>query len=141
MSKKSSPQSAPVVLRSGPKRSTPRYVLGSSFSLLRRHASGMMAWAVVAYAIHEISAAFIAFAGKLSVAQLKLNFLAHVSVVWTVSVAVSGLSITLYLRERRLHIKTRERLSREKRELELLLDPNRTSSALTPEGLTRKEDR
>jgi hypothetical protein len=52
----------------------------------------------------------------------------------SLSVTASGLSITLYLKERREHRATRERLAAEKEVLEKLLDARRTSSLLTPEG-------
>jgi hypothetical protein len=66
--------------------------------------------------------------------------MANVSFVWSVSITVSGLSIGLYLRERRLHQGTRERLAGRVTELELAIDSGRESSKLTSKGLTRKED-
>jgi len=97
-------------------------------------------WCGIGWCVHEISEAFVAYAGKTSVANLALSILANLSVLWTVGISVSGLSISLYLRERNLHRKTRDRLTDRITELELKLDPTRTSSLLTPEGLTRKED-
>jgi len=90
--------------------------------------------------MHEASLAFVAYAGKTSLADLTLRVLANVSVVWTMSLTLSGISITLYVRERRLHRKTRERLTARVTELELKIDPQRTSSLLTPQGTTRKGD-
>lgn len=69
-----------------------------------------------------------------------MGFLANVSFVWSISLTVSGLSIGLYLRERKLHQGTRERLAGRITELELVIDSRRESSKLTSRGLTRKED-
>jgi len=72
--------------------------------------------------------------------NFSLSLLANLNVVFGLSITLSGLSITLYLRERVKHRETRERLTGRIRELELKIDPARTSSHLTTEGLTRKED-
>lgn len=90
--------------------------------------------------MYQGSIAVQAFAGRTSSANFQIGFLANVSFVWSVSLTVSGLSIGLYLRERKLHQKTRERLAGRITELELAIDPARESSKLTPKGLTRKED-
>jgi hypothetical protein len=71
---------------------------------------------------------------------LAFQLITNISFVWSASISVSGLSIALYLRERKLHRKTRERLTGRITELELKIDPKRTSSHLTSEGLTRRED-
>jgi hypothetical protein len=57
-----------------------------------------------------------------------------------ISLTVTGLSIGLYLYERKLHRATRERLAKRVTSLELTIDENRTSSRLTSEGLTQRED-
>lgn len=82
----------------------------------------------------------IAFAGKKTLSDVTLKVLGRFEIAWTLSIAVSGLALSLYFVERRSHRKTRERLTRENRLLEEQLDRNRTSSGLTPEGLTRSED-
>lgn len=110
------------------------------FSLLRRHGGAIATCLVIGYSVQQVSQAFIAYAGKASIADLTLKVLANVSIVWTMSLTLSGISITLYVRERRLHRNTRERLTARVTELELKLDPNRTSSLLTSKGTTRKGD-
>lgn len=92
------------------------------------------------YIAHEISLAFIAYAGKTSNANLVFNLMSNVNFVFTGSIALSGLSVSLYLRERSQHRSTRKRLTERITALELQVDPARTSSRLTEEGLTRKED-
>jgi len=97
-------------------------------------------WSVLGWTAHEVALVFIAYAGKASVADLTLRILANVSVVWSLSLTLSGVSVSLYVRERSLHRKTRERLTARITELELKIDPKRTSSLLTSKGTTRKGD-
>jgi hypothetical protein len=65
--------------------STFRWFFGNLFSLLRRHGSAVVMWLTVGWCAHEISRAFIAYAGKSSLADLSLKVLANVSVVWELS--------------------------------------------------------
>ena len=97
-------------------------------------------WLGIGYCAHQVSAAFQADAGRTPMAGLNLSVLANVHVVWAISITVSGLSISLYLGERKLHRKTRDRLTERITALEIVIDPHRTSSKLTSEGLTRSED-
>jgi hypothetical protein len=117
-----------------------RWFFGHIFSVIRKHGNFVAGCLTLGFCFYEASQAVQAFAGRVSVADLKLGFLANVSFVWSVSLTVSGLSIGLYLRERKLHQKTRERLAGRITELELAIDPSRESSKLTSKGLTRKED-
>jgi len=118
----------------------PKWFCGHLFSILRKHGNAIALWLGLGYIAHQVSLAFIEYAGRTSAATLSLSLMANVSFVWTASITMSGLSITLYLRERSLHRKTRERLGTRITELELKLDPTRTSSLLTSKGLTRKGD-
>jgi hypothetical protein len=123
-----------------PPSSTFRWFFGNIFKLIRKHGGTIAVCTLVAYCVHETSRTFIAYAGKTSMANLVFNLFAHLEAVWTLSLTMTGVSVMLYLRERKLHRKTRDRLTDRIAELELRIDPNRTSSLLTPEGLTRKED-
>jgi hypothetical protein len=118
-----------------------RWFFGHIFSVLRRHGGAVGFWVGMAYITRQVSLAFIAFAGKESNASLAFSLMSNVNFVFTGSIALSGLSVSLYLRERTQHRKTRKRLAARITELELKIDPTRTSSQLTEEGLTRKEDR
>jgi len=73
-------------------------------------------------------------------ASLTLRILANIIVKWALTVAVSRISIALYIRERIKHENTRERLTQRITKLELQANPTRTSSQLTTKGRTRKED-
>lgn len=92
---------------------------------------------------------FIAFMGFLSINSLSGNYtIAEIGIEFAssfkVNTAVSyvfGLSGVLYgLFERDLRKRTIERMSKRTTELELSIDPNRSSSNLTPRGNTRPED-
>lgn len=121
--------------------STFRWFLGHIFSLIRRHGNVIAFWLGMGYIARQTSLAFITFAGRTSTASLSLAMMANISFVWTASIAMTGLSTSLYLRERSLHRKTRERLATRITELELKIDPHRTSSLLTSKGLTQKGDK
>lgn len=117
-----------------------RWFLGHLFSLVRRHGNLGITWFGVGWCAYQARAVLIAYAGKQSIGKLSVSVLANLHVVFVLSITVGGTSVVLYLRERRLHRRTRDRLTDRVSELELKLDPSRTSSLLTPEGLTRKED-
>lgn len=117
-----------------------RWFLGHIFSAIRKHGNYVVGCLTVGFCFYYASLAVRAFAGQTSLANLQVGFLANVSFVWSISLTVSGLSIGLYLRERKLHQSTRERLAGRIAELELKIDSHRESSKLTSRGLTRKED-
>lgn len=83
----------------------------------------------------------MALAGKSTVADIGISFLGHVEISAMFSYAV-GISGAAYgLGQRKLRRDTVERLQNRIKQLELQLDPGRTSSKLTSRGETRKEDR
>jgi hypothetical protein len=99
-----------------------------------------MFWLGIGYCAHEASVALRAYAGHVSTADLSLRILGSFAGVFSLNIATSGLSISLYLKERQQHRATRQRLAAEKEVLEKLLDSKRTSSLLMPDGQTRKGD-
>lgn len=125
---------------SAPSPSGFRWFFGHIFSLARKHGGLLVVCGTVIWCAHEFAWVAIAYAGATSFADITVKVLGSIQAVWTLSISVSGISVTLYWRERRLHRKTRERLTRRITELEIRIDPSRTSSKLTSEGLTRKED-
>lgn len=116
----------------------PRWFLGHFFGLVRRHGNTLAVLFGVCYCARQIMLAFVAFAGKQSVADL--SFFANISIVWSVTFALAGLSLALYFKEKDRHRCTRERLTARITELELGRDPSRTSSLLTSKGQTMKGD-
>jgi hypothetical protein len=117
-----------------------RWFFGHIFSLIRRHGNIVVMWSGIGWCAHEVSLGAIAFAGKESIGNFSLSVLANLDIVWSLSISLSGISVGLYFKERAKHRETRERLTGRIAELELKIDPARTSSHLTSEGLTRKED-
>lgn len=120
-----------------------RWFWGKIFAVAGSNARIIVVTAGVCICVWRIAAAFEVYAGKQSSADMTFGFglLADIKMVYTISIAVGTTGVALYLRERRLHRKTRERLAARITDLELRIDPNRRSSKLTPEGLTREDDK
>ena len=79
-------------------------------------------------------------AGKQTIADLTMNFLANVTVNKWVAYALAGLGCGYGLYERRVRRKTIKRYARLIEEKEKGLDPKRSSSGLTEDGRTGKDD-
>jgi len=83
-------------------------------------------------------------AGKTTVAAFSQYFLLDLQANKFFSHAVTAVfgagGIAYGVRERHLKRKNIERMGAEIKQLETRLDPNRTSSRLTPRGTTQKED-
>jgi hypothetical protein len=127
----------------GKKKSAPsdfRWFVGSIFNIGKRFGAQAIWACVLMYVAHEMATVLTAYAGRTSNADLAVRLFGNLNVAVTISISISGLSIGLYLRERKLHRATRERLATRVKSLELMVDPQRTSSRLTSEGLTQKED-
>lgn len=123
-----------------PPPSTFRWLLGSVFNLTRKFGHQLMWVLLLGYCAHLFAGVMVSFAGRNSDANLALRIAANLNVAVTLSLTATGISIGLYIRERKLHRATRERLTERITKLELKVDPKRTSSRLTSEGLTRRED-
>ncbi len=118
-----------------------QFVVVQAVELLRLHLGKAITFVGIGYMVKQVSVAMMAFAGKQSNANMMFGFLADIELVFAASILLSGVSVGLYLRERTQHRQTRKRLAARITDLELVLDPTRTSSQLTEEGLTREEDR
>ena len=95
-----------------------------------------MVW--VAYYLKD---ALIAFAGKHTDANLVFSVLANLQADRWFAYLFGIVGGGYGLAERSLKRRTIRRLTARTAELELRLDPNRTTSQLTPRGTTRREDR
>ncbi len=104
-------------------------------------ASLLIPWGSLVAIAYLISSAIHGLAGKQTLADIGLRLLADVRVTEWVAYILTGGSIAYGLRERKLRRDTIERLSERTQKLEQQLDPNRSSSRLTPRGTTRPEDR
>ena len=140
MEKKEKKLKKPAVPEQKP-QSFPRWFLGKLFALVGSNARTVVVTTGVCVCVWFVADAFKAYAGKKSEANMMFGFFADIRVVYTVSVTLAISGIALYLRERKLHRQTRERLAGRITELELQIDPDRRSSKLTSQGLTREDDK
>lgn len=125
-----------------PPNQTPawRWLVQQFFSLVRQFGNTII-WATVCiYLIYQLGATLRSFAGTTSVANLLLSIAGHVSITVTVSMAFTLTMTGMYLLEYRRHRSTRERLTKRITQLELQIDPNRTSSGISTQGTTRIGD-
>lgn len=109
-------------------------------TIVRQFGSTLIWACVVAYLIHEAADSVKAFAGRTSVASFVVALAAHLNATVVGSVALTGVTGSLWAFEYRRHRKTRERLTARITDLEKRLDPKRDSSLLTTEGTTRIGD-
>lgn len=117
-----------------------RWFVGSIFNLIKRFGNTAVWVLLLAYCAHEAALVLVAYGGRTTNANLALRIAANLNWEITISVTTTVFSLVLLLRERKLHKKTRERLAARITHLEELRNPSRTSSGLTPEGLTQKGD-
>lgn len=80
-----------------------------------------------------------AIAGKETVVALKLSFLADIK--FAIAVSLAGMASVWALAERWLRHRKVESMQGRIKELELAIDPKRTSSGLTPKGKTNPKDK
>lgn len=126
--------------RGGKPVPTGKWLAGQTIDLFRRFGNSLIWAAVTCFLIWQTKQAVQSFAGRTSIASLIFEVAAKLNATVTASVALSGVSLGLWVNECRMHRRTRKRLAERTAALELRLDPNRESSQLTPEGTTRKGD-
>jgi hypothetical protein len=112
-------------------------VVDGAISTLRVAVPWSAAVAIVAYA----SSAIRAFAGHRSGAFFGLELITSIHIDQWVAYIVAIMGGAYGFRQRNLRQKAIERLTQRPKELELLMDAHRSSSELTPQGTTRREDR
>jgi hypothetical protein len=78
--------------------------------------------------------------GQTTLAQIGIGFMGDIRLPDALAYAFGGGGFLYGLKERRLRHKKTETLAQHAAKLEELLDKNRTTSGLTPEGTTRRED-
>lgn len=103
--------------------------------------TGIRSIAVIAVAYFAFEC-FRQFAGKSTELNLALSLLVNalVDIKFVVSLSVAGLASILAWRERRLRYRKTEELQGRIIKLERRIDPNRSSSGLTPKGKTNPMD-
>lgn len=116
------------------------WVIAQCFGLVRQFGSTLIWASVVGFLIREAGRTLRAYAGRTSIANVILSLSAHVNITVVISVTLAGVTSLLWGWEIRRHRRTRERLTGRITKLELLIDPGRKSSLLTPLGTTREGD-
>jgi hypothetical protein len=96
--------------------------------------------ATVVIIARYIYLAVAVLAGKSTFADVGFRVLGNIKVSDSITYLFGAGGVVYGIGQRQLRRRNIERLSREKNDLERLLDPNRTSSRLTPRGTTRRED-
>ena len=119
---------------------TLRWILSHIFVLVRQFGSQLIIALVVIYLIHEANIAAMAFAGRTSVASLVMQVAGQFNLTVGISIALTGITTTLWFNEHRRHKKTRERLTARITTLEKHIYSNRSSSMLTSQGTTSPGD-
>lgn len=79
-------------------------------------------------------------AGKHTFADIGIKFLSDVRIANSVGYVVGGAGLAYGRRQKKLKEDTIQQLAPRIKELEAAIDPNRSSSGLTPHGRTRPED-
>jgi hypothetical protein len=90
--------------------------------------------------VRYIYLAVVVLAGKSTFADVGFRVLGDIKISDSIAYLFGAGGVVYGVGERQLRRRNIERLSKEKNDLERLLDPNRTSSRLTPRGTTRRED-
>lgn len=107
------------------------------FATINRIVVGVT-WVACAYFLHL---SVLGVAGKTTFADIGLKLLANVSISQGVAY-IFGAGCAVYgYKERNLRRKNVERITRRNREMEQVIDPGRSTSALTPRGDTNPGDK
>lgn len=95
----------------------------------------------VVWIFSDLRDVLVAFAGHETNANVMIKILAQIQADRWAAYILGGGGIGYGMLERRLHRRTIKRLTTRPTELEHRIHAKRTSSGLTPEGRTRREDR
>ncbi|MFO1053922.1 MAG: hypothetical protein U1F36_17025 [Planctomycetota bacterium] len=82
-----------------------------------------------------------ALAGRTTLSQFFVGILGNIELGWTVSLTVGLVGIIYGSKERALRRRVVVQLAAQKTDLEKRLDPGRTSSSLTIDGMTNPKDK
>jgi len=111
--------------------------INGAVSVLR----GAFPWVAVIFLGAYARDVLVAFAGHDTNAEVGLKLIASIKLDRWLAYIVAVMGGSYGLRQRHLRRKAIERTTERPIELERLMDPGRTSSKLTTQGTTRREDR
>jgi hypothetical protein len=98
-------------------------------------------WAGAVLVAYFVYRSIQSLAGRMTLADIGIRFLADTKISEAFAYLFGATGIALGLRRERLHKDNVQRLTSRIKELEVRLDPKRSSSRLTPRGETRPEDK
>lgn len=98
-------------------------------------------WGALVLIARYLFFSILSLSGKQTFADIGVRFLGNFQVSDGILALVTTGSILYGVGERQLRHRSVKRLAKEKNELELLIDPKRSSSGLTETGRTRPEDK
>lgn len=100
----------------------------------------MIRWGGLCFIAWCASSAIAELSGKETSASVYIDFLGTVNVSLALSWTVAIIGTAYGIQQRKLRRDTVERIQQRNIQLEKLIDPDRSSSKLTPRGETRPED-
>ena len=103
--------------------------------------NNLVRWGGIVLIGRYLYLSILALAGRVTLADIGLNFLANVRVSEAVAWLLGGGGVAYGWQQRKVRKDTVERLAGRIQEKELKRDPGRTSSKLTTRGDTRPEDK
>jgi hypothetical protein len=124
--------------------------LETELRFLRRHRIGdsiatvlnnLIRWSGLVGIAYFLFRSIDILAGQHTEANFGIEFLSKIQITYKLAIAITAGAIFYAQRQRKLRRDVVERLAKRIQELELRIDPQRSSSLLTPRGDTREEDR
>ena len=88
--------------------------------------------------VASVAWALRSFAGQSTVADVGIKFIGNLSISEAMAYALAGGSVLYGVRQQKLKRDTIEKMGKRNQQLESKIDPNRSSSKLTPRGTTPK---
>jgi hypothetical protein len=98
-------------------------------------------WGGLSFITYWIYRAIESLAGKETIADVVVKFIGNLTISQGAAYVLGGAGLAYGVAQKKLRQKTVERLQPRVQELEERLDPNRTTSDLTPKGETNPADR
>lgn len=122
--------------------SSDRYRLLAQLVVVAGPALRAVPWCLLLFAVAWFTRdVLVAYAGQTTSANVIVKLIADLRVAVVVPWALAAGGVAYGLRQKHLKEDAIERLTKRPQELEKLIDPNRTSSQLTPRGRTNPKDR
>jgi hypothetical protein len=100
----------------------------------------LIRWGAVVLSFRYLYLTVDSLAGQVTLAQIGINFLGNLTVSQSLAYIFGAGGVVYGYGERKLRQRTIRRLGPKRKELEVSIDPKRTSSKLTDKGETNPDD-